>query len=135
MKRVVLIVALIGAVVGGCGGSDESAGPTEANFNMLISCIDREFPDADIATSGNRVAGIGTRGAGVGVADVELERQDIAVGVDRSIGDAEDTLRTAQFTEGEENAEQQGVVVVAYDNTPTAAEKAAVNRCIAAAAE
>jgi len=47
----------------------------------------------DIATSGNRVAGIGTRGAGVGVADVELEHQDIAVGVDRSVSDAEDTLR------------------------------------------
>jgi len=31
-----------------------------------------------------------------------LERQGIAVCVDRSIGDAEDTLRTAQFTEGEE---------------------------------
>jgi hypothetical protein len=28
-----------------------------------------------------------------------------------------------------------GNIVVAYDNTPTAAEKAAVNRCVVAAAE
>jgi hypothetical protein len=135
MNRIVLVSVLIAVVIGGCGGSDENAEPSEANFDVLISCIGREFPDADIATSGNRVAGIGTRGAGVGVADVELEHQDIAVGVDRSVSDAEDTLRTAQFTEGEENAEQHGVVVVAYDNTPTTAEKAAINRCVAAAAE
>jgi hypothetical protein len=135
MKISLLALTLTIVTVSGCGGTDEGTGPSAANFDALIACISREFPDADIATSGNRVAGIGTRGAGVGAADIELATQDIAIGVDRSVSDAEDTLRTAQFTEGDDNAEQQGVVVVAYDNTPTPEEKSAVNRCIASAAE
>lgn len=73
--------------LGGCGGDGDS-GPEEVSAFVLQSCLENETVVSSVESSGNAVAGISTRGAAEAMA-VETSGNDIDLGVDRSIDDAQ----------------------------------------------
>ena len=149
-RSTALVLTACAALSAGCGGDDsdgsggkdgpavgvqsstdrksESEGARPIDFDALVVCLN----DAGLDTS-QEDADFLASAAGIGGVQVNYERNELNIAVERSPEDAENTLRNYQgfiqsSTEGQ--LKRVGTAAVAYNKTPTPEETQPVDKCL-----